>query len=253
MRIVCQFSCGAASAIATKIMLNEYPSYMVFILNAFIKEEHEDNQRFLNDCEKWFEHPIIRLRDGKYQASTDNVWKQKQFMKGLRGAPCSIALKRDVLDLNSKDDDVIVLGYTKEEQHRFDQIRDRFPDKKFKAPLIEHGLEKQDCLTLLDRAGIQLPAMYLLGFNNANCIGCPKGGQNYWQKIRSVFPSRFEEVSKLQQSIGPGAYFLAFRSGPRKGERMSLKELPEGPGNMADEPEFSCSFFCEQMDKELSA
>ena len=42
-RMVCQFSCGAASAVATKLILAEYPPEQVVIVNAFIKEEHEDN------------------------------------------------------------------------------------------------------------------------------------------------------------------------------------------------------------------
>jgi hypothetical protein len=113
------------------------------------------------------------------------------------------------------------------------------------APLIEANLNKSDVLAMVDRAGLVLPLMYRLGFDNANCIGCPKGGQNYWQHIRQHFPQRFVQISGIQQSIGPGANFLRFRSGPRAGERMSLAELPEGLGNMADEPSFSCSFHCE--------
>ena len=48
-RMVCRFSCGAASAVATKLILAAYPPEDVVIVNAFIKEEHEDNRRFLAD------------------------------------------------------------------------------------------------------------------------------------------------------------------------------------------------------------
>jgi hypothetical protein len=42
-RIVCQFSCGAASAVATKLALARFgQSRDVQIINAFLKEEHED-------------------------------------------------------------------------------------------------------------------------------------------------------------------------------------------------------------------
>ena len=244
-RIVCQFSCGAASAVATKLMLAEYPAERVIIVNAFIKEEHEDNRRFLADCEKWFGHPVTVLRDEKYGASTDEVWRQVRFMKGAHGAPCSLKLKRSLLSTIGIPGDINVIGFTSDEEDRFDSLCENLPDGQFKAPLIERGLSHDDCLAMIERAGIELPMMYRLGFNNANCIGCPKGGQNYWQKIRKDFPERFMQIKTIQESIGPGAYFLAFRSGPRKGERMSLAELPEGNGNMADEPNFSCSFFCE--------
>ena len=63
-RIVCQFSCGAASAVATKLALAEYgATHDVQIINAFLANEHEDNRRFALDCEAWFGRPVTVLRD----------------------------------------------------------------------------------------------------------------------------------------------------------------------------------------------
>lgn len=251
-RLVCQFSCGAASAVATKLTLqSRYPGEEIIIVNAFLAEEHEDNRRFAADCEKWFDFPITEIRDTKYSASTDEVWRRERFMKGLHGAPCSRLLKREPLGRLSRPGDISVIGFTIEEQDRFDDLCEHLPAESFKAPLIERGLSKPDCLAIIEDAGITLPYMYLLGFLNANCIGCPKGGQSYWQKIRKLFPLRFAAVMAIQESIGPGAYFLRFRSGPRKGERMGLKELPPGEGSLSDEPEISCSFFCAMAKEEI--
>lgn len=132
-RLVCQFSCGAASAVATKLILSEFPVDRVLIVNAFVAEEHPDNRRFLDDCQEWFGHPVTVLRDEKFGASTKGVWIKKRFMKGLRGAPCSEKLKRDVLETVALADDISVLGFTCEEEDRFDQIRANFPEKHFKA------------------------------------------------------------------------------------------------------------------------
>lgn len=251
MRHVCQFSCGAASAVATKLILAECPSSEVLIVNAFIQEEHPDNHRFLADCERWFDHPVTVLRDEKYGASTDEVWRRRRFMKGLHGAPCSLVLKRTLLATVALPGDVNVLGFTREEWDRFDELVTRFPNETFRAPLIERNLGKEDCLAMVERAGIELPMMYRLGYDNANCIGCPKGGQAYWQNIRADFPERFVQIKTIQETIGPGANFLRFRSGPRKGKRMSLAELPEGRGDMRKEPNFSCSFFCQLAEDEI--
>lgn len=251
-RMVPRFSCGAASAVATKITLNEHDPANVLIVNAFVVEENDDNRRFLADCEVWFQHPITVLRDEVYGASTDEVWRRKQYMKGLKGAPCSSLLKRKLLNSIMLPGDVAVLGYTAEEEDRLRDLQAIFPNEQFSAPLIEKGLTKSDCLAIVDRAGIVLPLMYRKGYDNANCVGCPKGGQNYWQAIREDFPERFIQIQTIQESIGPGASFLRFRSGPRKEERMSLAELPPGRGNMADEPSFSCSFFCDMVEQELA-
>lgn len=250
-RMVCQFSCGAASAVGTKLILAAYPADEVVIVNAFIKEEHPDNRRFFADCEKWFDHPVMVLRDEKFGASTDEVWRRKRFMKGLRGAPCSSTLKRSLLATIAQPGDVNVLGFTREECDRFDDLCDRFPAESFRAPLIERDLDKDDCLAMIERAGIELPMMYRLGYDNANCIGCPKGGQAYWQNIREDFPDRFVQIQAIQEGIGPGANFLRFRSGPRNGERMSLAELPPGRGDMKRDPNFSCSFFCQLAEQEI--
>jgi hypothetical protein len=69
-RIVCQFSCGAASAVATKLAIAQYGlAQEVIVVNAYIQEEDEDNRRFLADCEKWFGQPVHQMRDYKYGAS----------------------------------------------------------------------------------------------------------------------------------------------------------------------------------------
>lgn len=72
MRIVCQFSCGAASAVATKLALSQHGDKCV-IVNAYVKQEHPDNRRFLADCERWFGQPVTVLRNEKYNASTVEV------------------------------------------------------------------------------------------------------------------------------------------------------------------------------------
>lgn len=250
-RHVCHFSCGAASAVATKLILSEQPSENVLIVNAFLKEEHSDNRRFLIECEKWFGHSVLSVRNETFGASVDEVWLRHKFIKRNNFAWCSQHLKREMLASVLAVGDVNVLGFTVEEQDRFDNHCDRYPNESFRAPLIEQLLNKDDCYAIIQRAGIDLPMMYRMGYDNANCIGRPKGGQAYWQNIRADFPERFVQIQNIQETIGPGANFLRFRSGPRKGERMSLRELPEGRGDMKSEPSFACSFFCQMAEREI--
>lgn len=247
-RIVCQFSCGAASAVATKLTLAQYgQTHDVQIINAFVEQEHPDNRRFLADCEQWFGRPITVLRDEKYGASTVEVFRRERFMANRNGAPCSRHLKRKLMDAWRLPDDVMVLGFTAEEQSRYDDLLDRFPSAL--APLIEKHLSKADCLAMVERAGIELPAMYRLGYNNANCIGCVKGGEGYWRAIREDFPDEFEELAAVQDEIGEGAYLFRNR---QTGERYSLRQIPPGPARR-NEALPSCSFFCEMAETEYAA
>ncbi|MES2352102.1 MAG: hypothetical protein V4641_31430 [Pseudomonadota bacterium] len=252
-RIVCQFSCGAASAVATKIALAKYgATHDVQIINAFVLEEHEDNRRFLGDCERWFQRQITQLRDEKYGASIIRVFRERQYMKGPKGAPCTGQLKRKLLDGWKQPGDVIVFGYTMEEEDRLDDFRELFPDREVIAPLIDEGLGKEDCKAMVQRAGIVLPFMYTQGYDNANCIGCVKGGEGYWRAIREDYPEQFEAICIVQDEIGEGSWFLRYRSGPRKGERFSLRNLPAGKPRR-NEKLPSCSFFCEMVEQDYSA
>lgn len=249
-RIVCQFSCGAASAVATKLALAQYSATReVVIVNAFIQEEHSDNRRFAADCERWFGVPITVLRDEKYGASALEVFRRKRFMKGFAGAPCTRELKRRLLDRWSQPGDVMVFGYTAEEGDRFDDFRERFPDRPVIAPLIERGLGKADCKAMIERAGIELPLMYRLGYDNANCIGCVKGGEGYFRAIREDFPAEFEALCRVQDEIGPGAHLFRNRA---TGERYSLRDIPTGEARR-NEALPSCSFFCEIAEQEYTA
>lgn len=249
-RIVCQFSCGAASAVATKLALAQYgATHDVQVINAFVKEEHPDNRRFLADCESWFGRSVTVLRDEKYNASTIEVFRRKQFIKSRYGAACTTALKRKLLDKWKQPGDVMVFGFTAEEVERLDDFRERNPDRPVIAPLIEAGLGKEDCKAMVQRAGIELPMMYRMGYENANCIGCVKGGEGYFRAIREDFPDQFYELADLQESIGSNAYLFRNRE---TGERYSLRQIPQGPARR-NEKLPSCSFFCEIAEQEYSA
>lgn len=240
-RIVCRFSCGAASAVATKLALRKYGHDRVVITNSDPGSEHPDSRRFLADCQRWFNAPIIELPKGKY-ADTWAVWEGERFITSHKGAPCTGILKREPAYAFARPDDIMVFGYTadKLDADRAMRLREQNFEITIETPLIDAGLTKADCLGMVERAGIKLPAMYLLGYHNNNCIGCPKGGMGYWNKIRRDFPETFERMAALQRELGPGSAFL--KDGDDK--RITLDELVPGRGNYDDEPDIECSVMC---------
>jgi 3'-phosphoadenosine 5'-phosphosulfate sulfotransferase (PAPS reductase)/FAD synthetase len=177
MRTVCWFSCGAASAVATKIAISE--SKDVVIVYTEVAEEHPDNKRFLKDCEKWFGQEIQILKNEKYQGSIFSVFEKQRYIVGIAGAPCTKFLKKEVREKFEQPTDRQVFGYTADEQSRLDRFIDANNHVNIWCPLIEKSLSKEDCLAMLKNANIELPAMYRLGYHNNNCIGCVKGGAGY--------------------------------------------------------------------------
>lgn len=250
-RIVCQFSCGAASAVATKLALAEHGDACV-IVNAFLANEHPDNRRFLADCQNWFGRAITVLRDEKYGADVIEVFRRTRYIKSRNGASCTGRLKRGLLDAWKQPGDIMVLGFTADEHGRLETFRDNFPDRHVIAPLIDRGLTKTDCKTMIERAGIALPVMYLQGYANANCIGCVKGGAGYFRAIREDYPAEFKRIADVEADIGPSAYLLRHRSGPLKNQRFPLHELPLGKALRSEWlPE--CGAVCETAEQEYSA
>jgi PP-loop superfamily ATP-utilizing enzyme len=239
VRTVCWFSCGAASAVATKIALKESTGEVV-IAYTEVKEEHPDNKRFLAECEEWFGQKIDILGNDFYDRSIYRVF-EKNYIRTPKGAPCTRALKKQIRQRFEKPTDRQVFGYTVEEQARLDRFIDANADVDIWTPLIDKGLGKEDCLAMLKNAGIELPAMYKLGYHNNNCIGCVKGGMGYWNKIKIDFPEHFDRMAKLErfkkQTIFKDRY---------------LDELKPTDGNYPSEPNIECSIFCQMAEQELS-
>ncbi len=60
-RIVCWFSCGAASAVATKLAITQYGKENIIVARCVVHDEHFDNDRFAADCARWFGMKITKL------------------------------------------------------------------------------------------------------------------------------------------------------------------------------------------------
>ena len=248
-RVVCRFSCGAASAVATKLALARFRGRDVVIHYSDTRSEHPDNERFIADCEAWFGQPVVRLHSERYHDVWDVWTRRRMLVSGRTGfAPCTDELKRMTAEMAQRPGDLIVLGYTAEEADRLERVRKRNPGETFSAPLIDAGLMKADCFALLERAGIELPAMYRLGFKNNNCIGCPRGGMGYWNNVRRHFPSTFARMAKLERELGQAMIPVG-----KTGNRLFLDELDPRRGDQAAEPEIECSIMCEIADQDLAA
>jgi len=238
MKTICQFSCGAASAVATKITLEENPD--AIIVRCDTGSEHPDNERFMRDCEEWFGKKVQILKSKDF----NNIWEvfdKRQYLAGIGGAPCTSEMKRipgmEIWNLG----DVEVFGYTVEETHRVERFRKNNNERIIKCPLIEKGFDKADCLGMLERAGIDLPVMYSLGFRNNNCLGCVKAQSvDYWKRIRKHFPDKFEWYALKERELNHAINRVTVKGVK---QAVFLDEIEEGDPKQSD-PDISCGLFC---------
>jgi len=235
-RAIVWFSCGGASAIASKLAIKKYNNLEVVYCDT--GGEHESNKRFLKDVEKWIGKDITILKSSKYNSHFE-VFRKTKYLQGVRGARCTTELKKKLRLEFQRPDDIHIFGYTVEEKKRAEKFENYNPELFVDWILIEKGITKENCLGMLWQSGIKLPKMYDLGYNHNNCIGCVKGGMGYWNKIRMDFPEHFAEMSKIERNINHSI----FRN-KETSERIYLDELPEDAGNFKTEPAISCDLSC---------
>lgn len=243
-RTVCWFSCGAASAIATKLVLAESAATIVYCDPG---SEHEDNHRFKADCEKWFGQSVEVIKSTKY-ADTWDVWERRKFISGPDGAPCTGILKIEPrLDFQLPDD-IHIYGFTNDKNDitRANRIRANNFDMTIRTPLIERGLDKAACLALLQSAGIKEPITYSLGFPNANCVPCCKAtSPDYWSLVRLRFPDKFNRMAELSRRLGARLTRI-------NDERIFIDEIPKDwPTTQPILP--ACDLLCGATQAELAA
>jgi 3'-phosphoadenosine 5'-phosphosulfate sulfotransferase (PAPS reductase)/FAD synthetase len=242
-RTVCWFSAGAASAVATKLTLAAVPDAVPVYCET--GSEHPDNARFIADCEAWFGVPVTRIKSDKY-VDTWDVWERRKYMAGNSGAPCTVELKLAPRIAWQQPTDIHVFGYTADgpDVARAERLRHNFFELSIRTPLIDKGITKEAALAMVERAGIQLPPMYALGFANNNCIPCVKAtSPAYWALVRQKFPVEFDRAAKLSRQLGAKLCKI-------DEERTYIDEIPaDWPTTDPIQP--SCDFLCAIAEADL--
>ena len=243
-RTICWFSCGAASAVASKLTLSENPDAIIAYCET--GAEHPDNDRFLADCEAWFGKEVTRIKSPDYDTTWD-VWEKRRYLAGINGAPCTSELKF-IPRLNFQlPSDTHVFGYTndKADINRANRMLETYPEMKQDHPLIRFKLDKRACLAMVINAGIKTPVMYDLGFHNNNCIPCVKAtSAAYWALVRNTFPAEFNRMVDLSRKLN-------VRLARLKGERVFIDEIPlDHPTKDPIAP--ACDFLCQHAEEQIA-
>jgi hypothetical protein len=236
-RVISWFSCGAASAVATVLAKEKYGDRLEAVY-CRVENEHPDNLRFLRDFERITGISVKIIRNEKYQGDIWRVFIARKYIKDQHGAPCTMVLKKDMRKAYQRPTDIQVFGYTCEETDRIDRFIDANNDVNADFILADAGIDKAECYARVLRMGVQLPAMYLLGYNNNNCIGCVKGGMGYWNKIRVDFPNHFAVMATVERLVGHAVN--KDDNGP-----VFLDELDPKRGRFKSDMPADCGFACE--------
>lgn len=235
-KYIAWFSCGAPSAVAAMLAIREFGHENVRVIRQDTGSEHPDNERFMADFIRWTNHPVEVTKSKNFE-NVDDVIDKTGWIAGAGGARCTGELKKipaqDCINWG-KGQEIEILGYTIEEKQRVTNWIKNNKERKIDPILIRRGLTKGDCKGVLWKAGIKLPIMYELGYNNNNCIGCVKGGAGYWNKIRNDFPEVFNRRAKQERDKGATMLKVQKEADTKTDWPDWVKALPNADERIAD-------------------
>jgi hypothetical protein len=118
------------------------------------------------------------------------------------------------------------------------------------------GLSKEDCIHIVQDAGIRIPTAYSLGFRNNNCLntGCVQGGIGYWKKMQIEMPEVFDSMADREHRLTneKGSPVTMLRDQGKNGGLVFLKQHKDYPElkcidemvGRAVEPLTECNGYC---------
>lgn len=242
-RVLVWFSCGAASAVAAKYAVEKYPHAEILYCDT-LKYEHEDNPRFMDDVARWVGKPIKLLKSRLYTDVYD-VYRRTGWLIGVAGARCTTELKRKVRKEYEQPGDLQIFGLSADEHKRIDRFEQNNHDVNLEWVLRDENIQKEDCYKILKTAGIELPAMYRLGYNHNNCKMCVKGCTGFWNKVRVDFPDDFKQMAELEREMNV-AICKSYVGGRR--QRVFLDELDPNAGRYQPLKDIECGVLCVNED-----
>tara|TARA_R110002110_G_scaffold73643_2_gene195384 strand:+ start:3591 stop:4361 length:771 start_codon:yes stop_codon:yes gene_type:complete len=217
--IIVAVSGGKASAWCADWALKNHSKKDVTLYFNDTGWEHPDLYRFLDDLEKYLDHPILRDSDGR---TPEEVFYDEKVLGNSRLPICSRTLKADRMQKYFSDGDTLIFGIGPEEQHRAKRIISTYlmvgeqTNKwaKIRFPLVAEHVHQNDVTTFIEQSGIETPLLYRLGFKHNNCYGgCVRQGKKSWKRLYDTLPDIYAERERAEEElrdyIGKDVHFLA--------------------------------------------
>jgi 3'-phosphoadenosine 5'-phosphosulfate sulfotransferase (PAPS reductase)/FAD synthetase len=205
MNHIVSFSTGLSSALTVDRVLTRYGKEATQIVFMDTKIEDADNYRFLNDCQKRWNHPITVLAEGR---TPYEVFSDQNLIPNGRVAPCTFRLKIEIFRaylLTQEKPLTIHIGYDFAEMHRIEKTQSNYESLGYIVdfPLLWKPYELRRYTDVVrGEWNIEPPRMYELGYTHANCGGlCVKQGQGDWIRTLINFPERYAEAEEWEREM----------------------------------------------------
>ena len=168
---------------------------------------------------------------------------------------------------NEYSHQVFGFEFTKKEFNRALAMKLDHPNTMPIFPLLSKGLDKPECMSIIIKAGIDIPRAYTtFKLHNNNCLEtlCIQGGIGYWQLAKDEHREKFDKMASIEHELtdmkGQPVTMLKDQSNAAKiatkkdkfSNLVFLKKHPKYPQNKCiddmkgrkPEPLIDCNGFC---------
>ena len=254
MKVIVALSGGMASAWCANWAIQNWGKETVELYFNDTKWEDQDLYRFLEDLESYWGMKIVRDDDGR---NPEQVFNDRHLMGNSRIAICSRILKAERLQKYYKDNDILVFGIDKTEEHRAVRITQVYADvaeKRKKScqvffPLIDQKIEKHQVRDWLKSTGIRQPRLYDMGFAHNNCAGgCVRAGKKHWNHLLKNLPDVYADRERMETEFRftyPNATILKDETLEDFRTRMSKKDIQQELWTEEDSAVVECVGICD--------
>lgn len=179
--------------------------------------EHPATLRYVRDIAEPFaqahgiEYYELRYtrRDGRQPTLYEEVMGDNRSvdipMRVSNGSPgnrsCTEDFKIKVVDrwlkrhgASAKQPGVIGLGISLDEFQRMRTDDPRHPFKRKEYPLIDMRLSRQDCINIIERAGLPVPP-------KSSCYFCPFHRLTEWRRMKTEEPELFDRAVAIERRV----------------------------------------------------
>jgi len=267
-KVIGWWSGGVASAVACKLAIEKYGDRVELVF-CDTTIEHPDTYRFMDDYEKVMGVKVKIIKSSRMK-DPEEVWYKYKGLNFAHGAPCSMVMKKEprikYQDLKNDFAQVFGFDYAKKEIKRANNMLANNFDLNPIFPLIIHKFDRERIFAEIKHMGLMRPKTYDHFLNN-NCMGaddspiggCVQGGIGYWQKIKEIFPKKYDYMANIEHDLskakGKPVTICKDQRKETRGDRLFLSPCDDFPDVKCIDvikgrkpvTLFECSGFCSTL------
>lgn len=169
------------------------------IIYSEVGNEMPQTYIFLKEFKKWCKEKKLLFTEVRSKLGTiRDYYESKKIIPYRMFRHCTHKFKiipinkyiRDKYGLKTPIN--MIMGIASDEKHRMNKIQGR-KQFTFKFPLVEWGIDREGCITIIKKEGLSVPV-------KSGCYFCPFQPKREWVKLYENYPSLFNDSIEFEKN-----------------------------------------------------